>query len=570
MTLLLLSFIGGVLTVASPCVLPMLPVIIGSATLAENKRKPLVIIFSLALSIVIFTLLLKSTTLLINVPSMVWTTVSGVIILILGLSYLYPNQWTRLMIALKLQRGSEEMLHNTSRISSPWLKDALTGAALGPVFSSCSPTYFFVLATVLPQTFAVGLLNLCIYALGLALTLLAIARFGRRVTRALGYASNPESTFRKAVGILLIIVGIAIATGIDKKIESRLVASGLSATGIESALLENFQFERINETTSSDVAMNVRDPKLAPEFIGLTNWMNSAPLTLAELRGKVVIIDFWTYSCINCIRTLPTLTSWYETYKDDGFVIVGISAPEFAFERIPSNVQAAVERYEITYPIALDNDFLTWRAYDNAYWPAKYFIDRQGRLRHTHFGEGDYEESEAIIRALLQEDGATTVSEDMVSGDVALPISNLQSPETYLGYERAKNFDNAAQRTANMVATYSNNGTPNNNHWSLNGDWNIQDEKITSASDDAQLSYTFSAKDVYLVITSDEEADIAVELGGQDVNAENAGADVANSIMHIDTDRLYHIVSLPSFASKKTLTLTVPKGVSLHAFTFGS
>lgn len=569
MFLTLLSLVGGVLTVASPCVLPLLPVIIGSATIADNKRKPLIIITSLAISIVGFTLLLKSSTLLISVPSMVWTTLSGVIIVVLGLSYLFPDEWTRIMIALKLQRGSEEMLQATAQVKNSWLKEVLTGAALGPVFSSCSPTYFFVLATVLPQTFVRGLFYLCVYAIGLALTLFAIAAYGRKVTRALGSVSNPRGRFRKILGFILIIVGICIATGLDKSAESTLLANGLSATSIESALLNNFQTGKTENIFSSGVVMNVANPQPAPELDGLTDWINSDPLTLAQLRGKVVLIDFWTYSCINCLRTLPALEGWYNAYKDDGLVIIGVSAPEFAFEHIPSNVEDAVKKYGITYPVALDNDFLTWRAYDNAYWPATYFIDRQGRLRNTHFGEGSYEENENIIRALLQEDGATTLSGN-TGFDASVPVSNLQSPETYLGYQRAQNFDNEDQRTVNSVVNYSSTDTPKNNHWSLNGQWNIQGEKITSSADDAQLSYTFSAKDVYLVITSDTAADVHVQLNGKDVATEDAGADVQNNIAHIDSDRLYHLISLPSFARQQTLTLTVPMGVSLHAFTFGS
>lgn len=573
MGLLLLSFLGGILTIASPCVLPMLPVIVGSISASSGKKKPLLTVASLSISIVLFTLLLKWSTVLLNVPSSIWPTLSGAIVVLLGISFVFPQLWTWLMLAVRIQRRSEEALQRSSTIRSSWLQPILAGAALGPVFSSCSPTYFFILATVLPQTFAVGLLNLIVYAVGLSSTLLIIALLGRRATQRLKFASNPYGKFRRGLGVLLVLIGILILTGVDKKIETALVNKGLSATGIESTILDYFTSNTKNTTQSvksSTVAMNIKNPKVAPELRGLNYWINSTPLTLASLKGKVVLIDFWTYSCINCIRTLPTLKSWYQEYSDDGFVIIGVHAPEFAFEHVPANVQKAIDEYGITYPVALDNDFSTWRAYNNRYWPAKYFIDREGKLRHTHFGEGDDAESEAVIRQLLTEDSSITLSNTPVSTDTVVPVRQTQTPETYLGYARADLFDNEREHVKDIITTYSLNAAPKNNHWGLDGAWTSSQEKVTSEDNESTLTLRFSAKSVYLVIAPNTSADLALKLNGVAVTQTQAGIDVSGDTLHVEANRLYHLIELPEFTSDQLLEITVPKGASLHAFTFGS
>ena len=320
------------------------------------------------------------------------------------------------------------------------------------------------------------------------------------------------------------------------------------------------------------VELSVKNPTPAPELTGITDWINSNPLTLESLKGKVVLIDFWTYSCINCIRTLPYITQWDQTYREDGLVIIGVHAPEFAFEHKIENVQEAVEKYDIQYPVALDNDFSTWRAYNNRYWPAKYFIDATGKLRHTHFGEGDYSESEAVIRQLLEESGATLGAPIVATGDEASPTISAQTPETYLGSARQDDFANSSELVANLPSHYQIDESLRSNEWTLGGDWFITDEYVESAGEDSALRLNFNAKNVYLVMGSDSPLSVTVRLNGELLTPElGSDEDVGeNGIAIVSDFRLYRLVNLPVFSENQLLELTVPAGVQLNAFTFAS
>ncbi|MCA9385593.1 thioredoxin family protein [Candidatus Dojkabacteria bacterium] len=318
---------------------------------------------------------------------------------------------------------------------------------------------------------------------------------------------------------------------------------------------------------------NVNPPVEAPEIRGITNWINSDGETLQELEGKVVLIDFWTYSCINCIRTLPYLAEWHEKYEDDGLVIVGLHAPEFAFEKELSNVQNAVEDYEIKYPVGLDNDYATWRAYENRYWPAKYFIDREGNLRHTHFGEGKYSESELVIQELLKEGGEIDAQDLTVRTDGDQPpISSEQTHETYLGYARAEKFTNKSEALHDEIHSYTLSEEPEQDYWSLGGMWEQTDEKLISREDGAQLTLTFSAKEVYLVMSAATESPVKVEVDNNLATIQNlAGEDVnSDSVVLVLEPDLYRIIGSSEFLESRTLKLTIPSGVELNAFTFGS
>ena len=538
----------------SPCVLPLLPIIIGGSLTEKSKWRPVIITASLTLSIVLFTLLLKWSTAFIAVPPSTWTTISGGLVLILGLITLFPSAWEKLALKLKLSNRSNALLATSSRRSGA-LGAVLVGVALGPVFSSCSPTYALILATVLPQSFLVGLANLFAYGIGLAAVLLLVAVFGQRLVSRLTWAADPHGWFKRAVGILFVLVGLAILFGVEKKLETALVERGFGITALEERLVNDMDKDMKQES----MKMNSAYPA-APELRGLTGWINSEPLTLAELEGKVVLIDFWTYSCINCIRTLPYLRQWHEEYADDGLVIIGAHAPEFAFERDPDNVRDAVRRYGIGYPVALDNGYETWRAYENRYWPAKYFIDRQGRLRHHHFGEGEYAASEEVIRELLAEGGApvpgAAVTRDR--DEEGFLSRARQTPETYLGHFRAANFASPEGLKRGEEASYS---LPElkEDQWALAGQWHSDGEYARAAGPGARLALRFSAKSVYLVMSADEPSQVEVSLNGQP----------ADSVL-VEEDRLYQLLELDRFQKSQLLELDIPQGVSAYAFTFGS
>lgn len=572
MTLLFISFIGGVLTILSPCVLPLLPIIIGGSLTNNQRSRPLIITASLSFSIVAFTLMLKWSTTLIAVPSHTWSIISGTLLIALGIVTLFPKLWEFISVRLKFSDKSNKLLAKSGQQKNV-LGSILVGLALGPVFSSCSPTYALILATVLPASFAVGLVNLIMYAIGLSLVLFLIALFGQKFIHKIQWAADPEGWFKKVIGILFILVGLAIITGVEKKIETVLVERGFGITQFEEQLINTTTQEMDAEPVKNNTLqneLNVKKPYAAPELQGIAGWINSEPLLLESLKGKVVVIDFWTYSCINCIRTLPSLQEWHEQYADDGLVIIGVHSPEFAFEKIPGNVQSAVEEYGIQYPVALDNNFNTWQAYQNKYWPAKYFIDREGNVRHTHFGEGEYEESEKVIQLLLQETGVDVNVDEVITKSEALPISAQQTPETYLGYARIDRFTNTQELQPNKTHTYTLKENLSQDTWSLGGDWIIKNEKAVSGSTGAKLAIDVSGKSVYLVMGAASPKKVHVLMNGKSVSEADAGADVQDSYLNVDEYRLYRIIESDLFLNEAVIELQFDSGIEAHAFTFGS
>jgi len=502
MEFLPLSFLAGILTILAPCILPLLPVIIGGSLSEQDKKRPLIITISLALSIIVFTLLLKVATVFINIPQSFWTWFSASIIFIFALTLLFPHKWAKLSLWFKQLikkenkvSGSQKLLFRFHDKKGFW-PAVILGAALGPIFASCSPTYFLILGTVLPAHFGIGLLNLVVYSLGLALVMFGIAYLGQRFTSKLEGIANPNGWFKKSLGVLFLVVAIGIAGGYDKKLSTYLLDNGLfDVTKIEERLLEKSEKppEDTSEKINTDDLFNANVP--APDIVGLQNWINSDGYeSLSELRGQVVLIDFWTYSCVNCIRTLPYLQDWHEKYAKDGLVILGIHAPEFAFEKVPENVQDAVTEYGITYPVVLDNDFATWRAYENRYWPAKYLIDRDGSIRYYHFGEGDYDETEMAITTLLDA--------EMISSNIPVTErdhSKIGTRETYLGSDRTKNFAGQDPSTLNA------------NEWGTRGVWKQNHERVISHDLPSSLLMYFTAKEANLVMDGNATATIFID-----------------------------------------------------------
>ncbi len=549
-TLLGTSFLAGALTILAPCVLPLLPVIIGSTAGSKNPWKPFIVTTSLALSIVVFTLLLKATSLLIDIPQFFWTSISGGIVLLFGLFLLIPDLWEKIAMKLNLGQKSQIILSKSGTGESIG-SSILIGAALGPVFSSCSPTYFVILATVLPVNFTAGLVYLLVYALGLMITLGTIGYFGQKIIIKLKWAANPEGWFKKTMGFLLIIVGLAVITGFEKKIELAILNAGFGVTEIEKSLLNDMAEKE--QTYQNIDTVNGDLPILydAPELIGLTNWINSNPITsMNELRGKVVLVDFWTYSCINCIRTLPYLQTWHERYNNEGLVILGIHAPEFQFEKKIENVQKAVLEFGLTYPVVQDNDFELWRAYKNQYWPAKYLIDQNGIVRYTHFGEGKYDETEMAIVELLN-----TVPK---SGEITAETVNYRAigtPETYIGSGRRANYIESESELKL-------------NQWTLIGDWIDEEEKSVSQSPNASIKMRFRASKANLVIGGFGQADVFID--GKAASDANSGKDVINGRMTLDGERLYELTDFgEEYREHEIEIVFLQPNVSLFAWTFG-
>jgi cytochrome c biogenesis protein CcdA/thiol-disulfide isomerase/thioredoxin len=565
MLLLLGAFFAGIITVLAPCVLPLLPVIIGGSISGnvEDKRRPFIIAASLAISLIVFTVLLKATTLLIDIPPAFFVYFSGGILVALGVVFLFPKIYENLILALNLQAKSQQLLGKSSGRGAV-VGAIITGAALGPVFSSCSPVYAYILATVLPVNFVVAMGYMIAYVTGLSIMLLLIGFLGQKFIRKIKFASNPHGWFNKVIAIIFILVGLLIITGYDKKLQTYISeTTPFNFDGLSAQLIP------ASGSTKQSGVLNVQ-PYPAPELKGLEHWINGDPQTIASLKGKVVLVDFWTYSCINCIRTQPYLKDWYSTYKDSDFVILGIHAPEFAFERNPQNVEAAARQAELTYPIALDNDFATWGAYKNSYWPASYLIDKDGKVRREHFGEGEYEQTEAAIRELLAENGGKVPASTSALSDSKVQVGKGQTPESYLGTKRASNFVGTPRLTQGdqqfTPATLS-----RVNQWTLGGAWNVTSEGITAAGEDSILRFRVAAKDVYFVTASEATGVISVSLNGIPISqTEFAGSDVSGSQIKVDQPTLYRAVQFDQFKKDNTIELRVPAGVQLNVFTFGS
>lgn len=550
----LLSFLAGILTVLAPCVLPFLPVIVGGSLGHGSRRRPYLIAGSLVVSLLLFTMLLKASTAFLNIDPKVWAIGSGTLVILLGLAMLFPGVWARVAGALKLE-NTHQLLDKARAQRSETLGAVLTGAALGPVFSSCSPTYAWVIATVLPASPTAGMLYLGVYCIGMAGALLAISLLGRRLINRLGWAADPRGWFQRIVAVLFIFVGVFVATGWDKQVQAWAVDKFPSLTAFEEGLIPSSEQALPRRGGEGEIP----NPTPAPELQGITSWVGSEPLTLAGLRGKVVLVDFWTYSCINCVRTQPYLNAWYDRYHDSGFEIIGVHAPEFAFEKVPENVAKAVAEAQIKYPVALDNDFATWRAYNNRYWPAKYLIDAEGRIRWVHFGEGNYDEAEAQIRELLGESGETAVV-----SDETLQHTPGQSPETYLGTARAEGNDSGLRGGDHDYGEITDPSGPN--HWTLGGSWNADGESITALGGGAQLRYRFSGRQMYLVMDGPADARVRVEVEG---GITPGGADVVGEYVTLDGAKMYRLVQLPETTGGTTVTLTFDEGVRANAFTFG-
>ncbi len=584
MLLLLISFVAGVLTVLAPCILPLLPVIVGGSISDPHakRNRALIITGSLALSVIAFTLLLKASTLLIDISPDFWKWFSGIIIFGFGLTSLFPKIWERFKVLATINQKSNKLLAKGYKKQTVW-GDVLIGAALGPIFTTCSPTYFIILATVLPERPAVGIFYLLAYAVGLSLSLLLISYAGQKIVKKAGVAANPNGTFKKVLGGLFILVAIFIVTGLDKKVEIWILDSGLfDVTKLEQRILQSTSRNDSDDSIKTGSTMLSAEEKSEiyqrfteiSEPAGFLNTENNGPITIAENIGeKVILVDFWTYSCINCQRTLPYLTQWYEDYKDQGLEIISIHTPEFAFEALPKNVEKAAAGFGVTYPIVLDNDYGTWRAYENRYWPRKYLIDIDGYVVYDHIGEGAYQETEQKIIELLNErarrlgEGSVSPSQANVTNEV--DFRRIQTPETYLGSARTKHLINLPEPSClGKECTYSK-AVPELNEYSLAGQWETNPEYIMNTQEGAEISITFSASKVNLVVGGDG-ASAEILLNGQPITESQSGNSVENGVVIFSDETLYNLVDLQGSYEEHTLTIRfLEEGAEAYAFTFG-
>ncbi len=567
MILFITSFVAGILTVLAPCTLPFLPIIVGGSLDGKvNMRKALTVVLSLGISVIAFTLILKVSTLFIAVPENAWKIISGGIIVALGLVTLFPKLWEWKWIA-NMSIRSNKILGIGDQKKNFW-GDVIVGVSLGPVFSTCSPTYFIVLATVLPVNPILGLVYLLSYTVGLCISLLIVAFLGQKILARLGVAADARGIFKKVLGMVFILVGIAIIAGFDKKIEAGITNSSyFDVTKVEQRLLKKNE-DPVVKKQSSEQGLSVIQKsiryKRPPELSSIDGYINTEgkPITLAELKGKVVLLDIWTYSCINCQRTLPYVENWYEKYKDDGFVVIGIHTPEFAFEKVQSNVEKAVKGFGLTYPVVLDNEYATWRALGNQYWPRKYLIDSDGFIVYDHIGEGNYEETEEAIQKTLEERasklgtnlGVPKTSEP--SNVISVDMGKVGSPETYFGSDRNEYLANGKQGvTGPQTLSIPQTIAPNRLY--LGGSWNFSPEYAEN-TDSAEIKFGFHAKNIYMTVGSDQSITVSVYRD-----------DVFVKSITVKDEKLYTLLEEVDYGDH-TITIKIPSaGLKAFTFTFG-
>ncbi|MBA3874260.1 MAG: cytochrome c biogenesis protein DipZ [Anaerolineae bacterium] len=572
--LLVVAFVAGIVTVLSPCILPVLPIVLGSSV-NGGKSRPFGVVTGLIVSFSIFTLAATQIVTLLHLPASSLRLAAIVIILLLGLSLVIPafNQWFERLLS-RLPR-----LASTQKRSGFW-GGILTGASLGLIWAPCAgPILAAVTTLAATQQVSAGTVGVIVaYAFGSGIPMLGIAYGGRAL------AQRSRSLVRYGGRVQQVFGGLMIATAILMVFNLDVAFTVWATTSLAPSWTNTLQSIEQNDAvkTQLDVlqghdnaaslpqavsAVNESGPA-APEFVGISNWINTEPLTMAGLHGKVVLIDFWTYSCINCIRTLPYTTAWYNKYKDQGLVVIGVHSPEFAFEHETSNVEDAVKRFNIAYPVAQDNDFKTWQAFNNEYWPAEYLIDAKGVIRHTHFGEGEYDETEQTIQQLLKEAGAAVTDTTLTKAPVA-GYSTNETPETYVGTDRQTDFASPQKVMEGIVSNYSIPDTLPLNDFGVSGGWTFGPEYATTARNDAKLKLHFYGKDVYLVMTSNKPVPVNVNLVSP--SQKNQSDDVnSNGQTIVGDSRLYHLVQLDS-AKEGTVELQFTQpGVRVYAFTFGS
>jgi cytochrome c biogenesis protein CcdA/thiol-disulfide isomerase/thioredoxin len=580
MLLVLLVFLGGMLTIFSPCILPVLPFVFARAERPFLKSAlPLLIGMSLTFAAVA-TLAAVGGSWAVHINQ--FGRVAALVLLtIFAISLLsrHVADWiARPFIALG-NRLAERTLGPGS--NSGVGQSVLIGVATGLLWAPCAGPILGLVLTgaAISGPNAHTTLLLFAYAAGAAASL-AVALFaGSRIFAALKQGLGAGEWIRRALGAAVLVSVVAIALGWDSGVLTRL--SLASTARLEQTLISSVTIRAspaISFASKSALGTLPIEGQL-PSLAGATSWLNSPPLTSGELRGKVVVIDFWTYSCINCLRSLPYVKGWQQRYKSSGLVVIGVHAPEFAFEKDADNVRRAVHDLGISYPVALDNNYAIWRGFDNQYWPAHYFIDAMGNIRGHHFGEGDYEESEQVIRQLLSEAGAKNLPPTGTSIGHATGIqapaddTDIRSPETYIGYTRAEHFSSTPGVVPDQPATYA---VPDGlalNHWGLRGTWLIGKEKAMLVRAPGAIVFKFHARDLHLVLgpgANREPVRFRVTLDGAAPGA-NHGVDVdADGIGVIREQRLYQLIRQTNDVRDQVLTIEfLDDGVQAYAFTFG-
>jgi cytochrome c biogenesis protein CcdA/thiol-disulfide isomerase/thioredoxin len=536
--LLGIAFLAGVVTAVSPCVLPVLPIVFAGGASGSGRRRPVAIVAGVVVaftaSLLFVTWLLRT----LGLPQDLLRDLAIALLFVVAAMLVVPQ------LALLIERPLSRL---SRRPGGDLGGGFVLGLVLGIVFIPCGGVIQGYIAAQSASVGDLGARTIAItvfYALGAALPMLAIAYGGQAAASSLRLFRAHAREVRMALGVVVAASAFLIAFGVDRTLQQKIgdYTHSLQAAERSCATQRRLGYRCVSTSNLADLGG-------APDFVGITKWFNSKPLTMQQLRGKVVLVDFWTYSCINCLRTLPHLRAWWRDYHRAGLEIVGVHTPEFAFEAEPSNVRAATKDLGVPWPVALDPKYATWKAYRNEYWPAEYLIDRSGHIRHEHFGEGEYGNTERLIRELLGEPGPPRAQlADMTP-------TELITPETYLGYDHQLERYAGSTPTPGRSARYLLPAVVPQNEWGLLGMWKLGPEH-TTAGGNAVLALHFHAKDVYLVMGG--HGRVGVFVNGRRLR----------TIAVRGIGRLYTVLSTPHLLDAQ-LRLTFTPGISVYSFTFG-
>ena len=594
--LMLFALIAGAGTAITPCVLPVVPALLASSA-TGGRRRPIGIVIGLGVTFTIAIVLLAQLVKGVGLASGAARTLAIVVLIVFGVALLVPDMTARIEAPLsRLGRFGPK-----SRGTGFW-SGLGVGAALGFV---CAPCAGPILAAVTSVSASSGanarvVLVAISYSVGLSAVLLVYAFAGRAVIDRIRRVGR-GNTINRVLGAVLLATGVLMIFNVDVRFEEDLAKdtslpailvdptrSLESSSAVQkrlASLRPTSRFVTAQQEASSKpvstaaerevVIPGVKTPSLsdlgtAPDFTDNQDWFNTPsdkPLTLAGLRGHVVLVDFWTYTCINCLRTVPFLKGLYAQYHKYGLEIVGVETPEFTFEQEASNVREAISSDGIKYPVVQDNKYGTWNAWQNQYWPAEYLIDAKGQVRHVQFGEGDYKQSEAAVRALLADAGAKSLPPPMTATAI-MASAGLGTAETYLDTQRTQGFVTKVSAGNHDYPGAS--GGLALNQFALKGPWDATSESFSAVGTGASISGAVQAAKVYLVLTSagNVPRQGRVLLDGQPIPSAHAGADVKNGVVTVTGQRLYSLISFPT-AQDFTFTVQLPPGVSAYDFTFG-
>ena len=619
MLLIVLAYLGGALTILSPCILPVLPFVFARAD-QPFMRSGLPLLAGMGLTFALVATLAAVGGGWVTQANQYGRWLAIALLAVFGLTLLLPRFADHLMRPF-VSAGNR--LSNFAQADGQQVRAGssfLLGIATGLLWAPCAgPILGLVLTGAALRGASVGTTLLLIaYAAGAATSLAVALLIGGRVFTAMKRSLGAGEWIRRGIGAAMLLGVVAISLGLDTGVLARV--STIATGGLEQKLVDRFSpasskstpvepaqpaqptvadsgammSASANATTAQTSGSMMRAAQstagepaplpvegVLPTLDGAVQWLNSPPLTVQDLRGKVVLVDFWTYSCINCLRSLPYVKAWAQKYKDQGLVVIGVHAPEFAFERNIDNVKKATHDLGIDYPVAIDNNYAIWRALNNQYWPAHYFVDAKGQIRYHHFGEGDYAESEKVIQQLLAEAGhadASKVALGIASGSAqgvqaAADNNDMQSPETYIGYERAENFASPGGEAQDKVHTYSAPSQPGVNDWGLAGAWKVGAESANLATASGRIVYRFHARDLHLVLGPGKDGKpvrFRVSVDGQAPGASH-GMDVAADGSGVVTEqRLYQLVRQSGEVADHTFSIEfLDPGVQAYAFTFG-